>query len=102
MDYNQNVTNSPQPQQGKGLAIASMVLGIVSIVLCCCFYYLAFPCGILALIFGIIVIKNKRLGKGMAIAGIITSSVALVFAVLLIAFASVLLANLPWSELMNY
>ena len=102
MDYNQNMTNPQQPQQGKGLAIASMVLGIVSIVLCCCFYYLAFPCGILGLIFGIIVIKNKRPGRGMAIAGIITSSVALVFAVLLIAFASVILANLPWSELMNY
>ena len=36
---------------GAGLSIASMILGIVSILFSCCFYYIAFPCGLLGHIF---------------------------------------------------
>lgn len=67
-----------------GLNIASLVLGIVSIVLWC-MWYISIPCSILALIFGIIGIKKH--GKGLAIAGLVTGVISLVIWVLLFAFA---------------
>lgn len=57
-----------------GLNIASLVLGIVAIVLCC-MWFISIPCAILSLVFGIIGIKKQ--GKGMAIAGIITGAITL-------------------------
>ena len=55
-------------EEKKGLSIASMVLGIVSIVLFC-IWYISLPCAILAIIFAVIGMKNG--GKGMAIAGLV-------------------------------
>ena len=72
----------------KGIAIASMVLGIVSIVIFCA-WPLSIPCAIVGLILGIIARGKARRGeaggRGMAKAGIITSTVAIVLAVLVIA-----------------
>lgn len=68
----------------NGLNIASLVLGIVSIVLWC-MWYISIPCSILALIFGIIGIKKH--GKGLAITGIVTGAISLAIWVLLFAFA---------------
>lgn len=56
-----------------GFSIAALVLGIVSLVLLCA-WVVSIPCSILAIIFGILGIKKP--GKGMAIAGIITGSIA--------------------------
>lgn len=102
MDYNQNDTNggypqqpygdapqqpyqqtyggAPQPQNSEksGMAIASMVCGIVSIVICCC-EYIAVPLGIVALVLGILSIKKGQGGKGMAVAGIVCACCALAF-----------------------
>lgn len=58
----------------SGFAIASLVLGIISLVIWC-LWMISIPCSILALIFGILAVKKP--GKGMAIAGIITGSIAL-------------------------
>lgn len=69
-----------------GLNIAALVLGIVSIVFWCV-WFIAIPCAILALIFGIIGIKKA--GKGFALAGIITSSIAL--AILTVIFGCIFL-----------
>ena len=61
-----------RPQTTNGLAIASMVLGIVGVVL---FFFLAIP-AILALIFGLVAMSQinrsggVQAGRGMAIAGI--------------------------------
>ena len=66
-------------EKKSGLSISSMVLGIVSIVTWCnCF--ISIPCSILALIFGILGVKKSE--KGMAIAGIVTGSIALAIWVL--------------------
>lgn len=67
----------------KGFCIASMVLGIIALVLFCV-WYLSIPCAILAIIFGVLGIKSK--GKGMAIAGLVTGSIGLVVSVLIIVF----------------
>lgn len=81
MDYNQNM-NSQMPNQpnqngsGSGFAIASMVLGILSLVGACC-YGLGVILAIIGLILGIISLKQQRPGKGMAIAGVITSGLGI-------------------------
>ncbi|NLL80610.1 MAG: DUF4190 domain-containing protein [Clostridiales bacterium] len=69
-----------EPERASGLAIASMVCGIVSIVICCA-WYLAAPLGIAAIALGIINNVKKLGGKGMAISGIITGSFGLLLAI---------------------
>lgn len=71
----------------KGFAIAALVLGIVALVLFC-IYYISIPCGILAIIFGILAIKSS--GKGMAIAGLVTGSIGLFLTLLIFLFIVVL------------
>lgn len=64
-------------QESMGFGIASMVLGIISLVLfcTCCNLLLA----VLAIIFGIIHLVKCKSGKGFAIAGIITAGLSVVF-----------------------
>ena len=64
----------------KGFSIAALVLGIISIVLCCV-WYISIPCGILAIIFGIVGIKSSK--KGMSIAGLITGSIGLIISIIM-------------------
>ena len=73
--------NNMQPQESKGISIASMVLGIFSLTFGCCITYVGIASAIAGIITGIISLKNKKPGKGMAIAGIIMSAIALVFLV---------------------
>ena len=72
------------------MAIASMVLGIVSLVLFC-IWWLAIPCAILAVILGVVArgkaSRGEAEGRGMATAGIICGAVAIMLAVLLLAGA---------------
>ena len=76
----ENTTNVPV--ESKGLSIASMVLGIVAVVLCC-FGWVSIICAVLAIIFG--VIGKKKGGVGMAKAGLILGIIALaVYALLYI------------------
>lgn len=76
------VTEEPKKEK-KGFCIASMVLGIVALVFFC-IWYVSIPCGILAIIFGILGIKS--INKGMAIAGLITGSIGLVISTLIVIF----------------
>ena len=90
-NWNQSYNQNQQPNYGqpippygyheperKGFAIASLVLGILSLVLCC--VYGGFL-GILGLIFGIVSLAKKESKMGMAIAGIITSAFGLVYGI---------------------
>ena len=71
-----------QKKPGNGLAITSLVLGIVSIVFfCTCFNFVT---AILAVIFGIIHLIQRSEGKGMAITGIITAAVSVILTVIMI------------------
>lgn len=70
--------------ESKGLSIASMVLGIVSVVMLC-LWYVSIPCAILAIIFAII--GRKKGGKGMATAGLVLGIIALAIDVLIVVFA---------------
>ncbi|MCL2717550.1 MAG: DUF4190 domain-containing protein [Lachnospiraceae bacterium] len=62
----------------SGLAIASLVCGIVSI-FCCYFSFFVSAAG---LITGIMALVKKQPGRGMAIAGIIISSISILFYVI--------------------
>jgi hypothetical protein len=67
----------PQAQQTNGLAIASLVIGIIGILSC-----VVPPIGLVALILGVLGLnKAKQLngsGKGLAIGGIVTGIVGMV------------------------
>lgn len=69
---------SSQSSAGKGMAVASMVLGIISVVLGCCIPFVTFFTAVLGVIFGAVALKKKSLGKGMAIAGLICSIISLI------------------------
>lgn len=60
--------------KNNGLAVASMVLGIIAL-LASCFY--GGVLGIVSLILGIVSVAMNRSGKGMAVAGIVTSSISI-------------------------
>ena len=64
----------------KGFSIAALVLGIIAIV-CCCVWYISVPCGILAIIFGVVGIKSSKIG--MSIAGLITGAIGLVISIVM-------------------
>lgn len=67
--------------ESKGLSIASMVLGIVSVVMLC-LYYISIPCAILAIIFAIV--GRKKGGKGMATAGLVLGIIALAIDIVIV------------------
>lgn len=90
-EYEQDVWQSyRQPYQepyqpvSQGFGIASLVLGIASLVLFCSCINL--PLAILAIVFGIVQLAKQDSPKGMAIGGIVTAVISLVsFAVFCIA-----------------
>ncbi|WP_371017935.1 DUF4190 domain-containing protein [Pseudalkalibacillus sp. JSM 102089] len=72
MEGNMNV--APQPES-NGLAVSSMVLGIIGLVLFLV-PIIPYPLAILAIIFGVIAKKNP-LKKGFAVTGLVTGIVTL-------------------------
>ena len=75
-----------KPGGGNGLAVTSLVLGIISIVMVCCCAYVSPLLGIGALITGFSG-KSKGQSNGMCLAGIITGGLAIVLSILLIVLA---------------
>ncbi len=73
-NYSNSYSNNQPAPEKKGFSIASMVLGIVGFVAWCIPLF-GYPVTITGLVMGILGIKKG--GKGMAIAGIITSAITL-------------------------
>lgn len=73
-------TNTAPTNDKKGFSIAALVLGIIAIVLCC-IWYVSIPCGIIALVLGIIGIKSSK--RGMSIAGIVTGVIGIILCIVL-------------------
>lgn len=74
-------TNTAPTNDKKGFSIAALVLGIIALVLCC-IWYVSIPCGIIALILGIIGLKSSK--RGMSIAGIITGVIGMILSIVLL------------------
>ena len=75
-----------QDPGSPGLAIASMITGIFSFIIACC-YPVAFFIAIVSIILGSVALKKQTPGKGMAIAGIILSGLTLFIAAVFIAIS---------------
>ncbi|MCI5586372.1 MAG: DUF4190 domain-containing protein [Lachnospiraceae bacterium] len=75
--------NEPATETPSGMAIAGLVLGILSMV-CCCIWYVSAILAILALVFSIITVVKNKPGKGMAIAGIVCGAIGLVMAIVVV------------------
>ena len=82
----------------KGYSIASMVLGIISLILCCV-WYISVPASIAAIILG--VIGRKKAGKGMATAGLVMGIITLVLLVILVIIGVVFGVTAVTSYLQN-
>ena len=81
-EYQDPYQNRP-PEELAGFAIASLVLGIISLLISC--LGINIITGILALVFGIIHMVKYNTRRGMAIAGIVLGVVSIVVFVVLIA-----------------
>lgn len=78
-----------------GFGIASMVCGIVALVLCCV-GWISIPVGIVGLVLGCVAVAKKYAGHGMAVAGIVCSVIALVLYVL-----ALLLGAGTWAAILS-
>ncbi len=78
--------NNGIQEEKKGMSIASMVLGIVGLII------FALPCGILAITFSIL--GRKKGGKGFATAGLVLGIIDAAFGVFAILSATTITINL--------
>lgn len=86
--------------QGKGLGIASMVCGIISLIGCCGLWYVSIPLAIVAIVLGIVqIVKNEA--RGMAIAGIVCGAVGAILSILIIVGAVAFMSSGLYQEIMN-
>lgn len=79
----------PPAQQGKGFGIASMIVGIVAVLLAFIpiIGLVSFVLGLVAIGLGIFAVIKRR-GKGQGIAGIITGAVSILVAIVVTIIAS--------------
>ena len=90
-----------QTQGGSGLAIGSMVCGILSIVFCCG-SWISWILSVVAIVLGAVSISKGRRGKGMAMAGIITGAVGIVLSILILIVAGIMGATGDLAEYSHY
>ncbi len=88
-------TTAPTGSRPKGLAVASLVLGILGLLTF--FFLLGGLLGLIAVILGIVALgkikRGEADGRGMAIAGIITGAISLVLTVLILVTVGSFLAE---------
>ncbi len=90
------VPQKPGDPTKNWMGILSMIFGILSI-LCCFVWYISVALGAAAVIFGILGLKSQQ--RGMAIAGIITGGVGLLFAIAVIVFSAAMISSMPnWMD----
>lgn len=73
--------NSGRSDKANGMQIASLVLGILGILACCCYGIPGVLFGIIGLILAIIG-NQKSSNKGIGIAGLVCSIIAIIFGAL--------------------
>lgn len=75
-NYSQTPQNS-LPQKRDALSIASMVCGIISVVMCCC-GILSLPFGALGILFALLTRRKGKSMDSMSVAGISTSVIGMI------------------------
>ncbi|MDO4155532.1 MAG: DUF4190 domain-containing protein [Oscillospiraceae bacterium] len=81
--------NSPLTNQSNGFGVASLVLGICSIAICCCYGFGLLP-AIIGLILGIV--QNKKYSNGIAISGIVLCIVGILLNVVWLIYMILILS----------
>lgn len=92
--------NNSKKKEGEGFGIASLVLGIISVLLfCTCINYVL---AIMAIIFGIIQMATRE-KKGAAVGGIITSAISIIVASVfwIVLYGSAVKAAGGWEEFLE-
>lgn len=88
----------PRPRRrsggGNGLAVTSLVLGILSIIMACCCGLFSLPLSIGAVVTGAMGMKNQD-SKGMAIAGLVMGILAVIIAIVNVAIGLGMNMNNP-------
>lgn len=84
--YNQQYPIYNFQEKPKGFAVASMILGICSVLGSCCLFFFTMITSIAGLVLGIVSLKRNEDGKGMAIAGIVLSSIGILLSIFTIIF----------------
>ena len=89
------------PEEPSGFAIASLVLGIISLLISC--LGINIVTGILAIIFGAIHLVKYRSRRGMAVTGLILGIVSIVIFIALVVIGVGLMVNNPtfYNEILN-
>ena len=82
-----------------GYAVASLVLGIVSIVFCCC-WYIGLICGIVGLVLAIMAKKNGNT-EGICKAGLVLSIIGVVLGGVFLILAIIGTSTVSYQDLMN-
>ncbi|MCC8168260.1 MAG: DUF4190 domain-containing protein [Clostridiales bacterium] len=97
-----NQQGMPPQKQGNGMAVASLVLGIIGIVACCCSWIFGAVLGILAIVFGV---KGRQQdpGNSMATAGMVLGVISLILAAVnvVVAFVISFVYGITEQDLLN-
>ncbi len=89
----------PVQPQSNGMAIGALVCGIIGFLFSCCLWYIAIPLSIAGIVLGILVIKNKKGGKNMAIVGIVLSSITIVISIVMAIVVLAFMTNPEFSSI---
>ena len=90
--------NTPLTTNNKGRGIASLILGICSIAICCCYGVGAIP-AIIGLILGIL--QNKKNANGIATAGIILGIIGILLNVVWLIYMIIFLSEDGLQDFVN-
>lgn len=124
MSYDQNAYNAnqtgnnfnytPQPNQPQqnpgvnGFEIASLVLGILSVLFCCCYGVLSICLGFMGIVFAILsrkqVVENgvsRKKFSGMSIAGLILSGFGILLGILFVVIMIVAYSSPDYQDTYN-
>lgn len=96
-NYQYNGPNYTQPSSGFG--IASMVCGILALITCC-LWCTCIPLAVVSIVLGILQIQKGN-AKGMAIAGIVCSSIGLILFIILTVWGNYLQSSGLYEEIMR-
>ena len=76
----------PSPSQNTGLAVGSLICGIISVVTFC-FWFISIPLGIIAIVLAVVargkIARGEAGGSGLAKAGLITGIIGALLSLLL-------------------
>jgi hypothetical protein len=97
--YGQNQYQYQEPKGSNAMAVASLVCGIVGLLISCC-AFISLPLSITSIVLGIIVLKKNKEGRSLAIIGIIIGAATVLICFILIAFSAFMINGN--SEFSNY